>query len=324
MSNMLPDEDLKSLSDLLCIRDTDGRPALMIGLMAYFYFREPWTRPVREAVTEIADEYLHQFEGQLKWIRDHRSDRAPIYAIQKRRVALPRAWLPDNPDGQEWGIGIHGGESERAASDIQIQAFGGEYWGLNHKDDLGHLYFYYPLRWLADHPGDFQQRVLHAAQRLKPFHGYAGVGFLEPVSLAAREQSCVLVTPLASRFPGIEVNAPISHGLKCQHGIKGVNWLTILSDHFVEEAGGYDYLRIRLDEPNFPFYKYDGGLMIQAGPHPEVGDATQNRWPRHYVTLAKVLKKIQVKEHGGFHLGGPGLRMNKERAEAWLFRFDGK
>ena len=45
--------------------------------------------------------------------------------------------------------------------------------------------------------------------------------------------------------------------------------------------------------------------------------------PKHYVTLAKVLKKIQIKDHYPFHFGGPG-RMNQEASKAWLFRFDGK
>jgi hypothetical protein len=66
--------------------------------------------------------------------------------------------------------------------------------------------------------------------------------------------------------------------------------------------------------------------MIQAGPKPQIGDVTTNRWPQHYVTLAKVLKPIQIKEHYGFHVGdGRGSRrMYSEASEAWLFRFDGK
>ena len=32
--------------------------------------------------------------------------------------------------------------------------------------------------------------------------------------------------------------------------------------------------------------------MIQAGPKPQIGDVTLNRWPQHYVTLAKVLKRV--------------------------------
>lgn len=100
--------------------------------------------------------------------------------------------------------------------------------------------------------------------------------------------------------------------------------MTILGDRWVEAAGGRDYLRIRLDEPTFPFYPYDGGLIIQAGPKPQIGDTTRDLWPEHYVTLHKVLKKIQIKTYTRFHMGGPGPRMDQPATLAWLFRFDGK
>lgn len=64
-----------------------------------------------------------------------------------------------------------------------------------------------------------------------------------------------------------------------------------------------------------------------AIPNPQIGDITTNRWPQHYVTLARVLKPIQVKVHGAFHRGDPtGIqqRMDHEASLAWLFRFDGK
>ncbi|MGK3960827.1 type VI immunity family protein [Sorangium sp. So ce118] len=57
---------------------------------------------------------------------------------------------------------------------------------------------------------------------------------------------------------------------------------------------------------------------------PELDDAQANRWPEHYVTIAKTLKKIQIKNHYPMHLGGPGQRMDKDATMAWLFRFDGK
>src|SRR5262245_46293937 len=34
---------------------------------------------------------------------------------------------------------------------------------------------------------------------------------------------------------------------------------------------------------DFKLTPYEGGLMIQAGPKPQIGDAQANRWPRHYV-----------------------------------------
>ena len=67
--------------------------------------------------------------------------------------------------------------------------------------------------------------------------------------------------------------------------------------------------------------------MIQAGPRPQIGDVATNRWPRHYVTLARVLMPIQIKDHRPFHFGDPtGSQkpMDHEASLAWLFRLDGK
>jgi hypothetical protein len=319
--NASPEDDLNQLENLLCIRDPDGRPALMIRLSATFLFKDPWTREAREAVTDVAEDYLKKFQADLKWVKDHRSEKVPIYPIAKKKVPFPREWLPNHPDREGWEFGFHGGERERAASDFLIEGFGVEH--RAHGQGLGYLHMHLPLRWLVDHPSDFPQHVLKTAERIKPLSGYAEIGFLEPLSNAVRDRAQTLLTPLAQRFPGVEVDDLTGHTIWCENGIKGVNWLTVLSDRFVEEAGGLDYLRIRIPEPLFPFFKYDGGLLIQAGPHPEIGDATQNRWPRHYVTLAKVLKKIQIKDHCPFHYGGGG-RMDKAMSEAWLFRFDGK
>lgn len=85
-------------------------------------------------------------------------------------------------------------------------------------------------------------------------------------------------------------------------------------------------LRVRLGE-DFKLTTYDGGVMIQAGPRPQIGDATADRWPRHHVTLAQVLRPIQIKTHYPFHTGDPlgrEARLDGPARLAWLFRFDGK
>jgi hypothetical protein len=168
--------------------------------------------------------------------------------------------------------------------------------------------------------------VLPICRHLKPISGYAGIGLIEPLDLSIGAEFHPVVRQLAERFPGLEVE---SNPVTCNHvkgGIKGVDWLTVLDERWVKEVGGLDYLRIRLDEPTFPFYLYDGGLIIQAGPRPQIGDATRNLWPRNYVTLARVLKKIQIKEHLPFHFGTPGItsKMDHAATTAWISRFDGK
>ncbi|MFS8068710.1 MAG: type VI immunity family protein [Byssovorax sp.] len=317
----LDSTDIPELTKLLCIRDKDGRPALRVGLLATLFFTEPWTRPVREAVTDMAEEYIRQFREHLHWA--HSRNRGHISAISKPHVLFPKDWLPQHQDGQHWSFGFHGGESANATSEFQVSACGSG----DVCKDLGFLQFYLPLGWFSEHPEvTFSEYVMRFANRLRPVSGYAGIGVLEPYSFYAAEPYWVVVRQLAERFPGLEIEFRIGHSIYLREGIKGANWLTLLDDHWVQEIGGLDYLKIRLGE-DFKITPYTGGVMIQAGPNPQIGDVTANRWPRHYVTLAKVLKPIQIKVHGAFHRGDPNgveQRMDHEASLKWLFRFDGR
>lgn len=316
---MNPQEfDLKALQQHLVIPGADGRPGVVIGWMATVYFENPWTRSVREAVADVAEHYIKELGANLKWAQHPKT--SSVHRMSKNRVRLPSQWLSQHEDGKSWKFGFHGGEQQDDASSFQVNGLGGDDVGK----DLGYFHVRLPLSWFAEQPGNFPSFLLPMCQTLRPLSGYAGLGYLLPLTVEGRQTAEPLVTPLASRFPGLEVDAPTNSSFQLHDGIKGVNWLTILSDRWVEAAGGLDYLRIRLDEPTFPFYKYDGGLMIQAGPKPQIGDTTRDIWPMHYVTLHKVLKKIQIKTYTRFHLGGPGPRMDHPATLAWLFRFDGR
>lgn len=316
---MLDPHDAAELADLLCLRDKDGRPALRIGLVATMFLADASTRPVREAVTLAAESYLSAFQSSLKWAKHPRS--AHIHAIGNGKVPSPRDWLPQHQDGKAWEIGFHGGETNEAASEFQVSAFGPE----ANRQGVGYFQMYLPLDLFAEHPSTFQDFVLSFATRLRPLSGYAGIGVLEPLDIHAREAFQSTVKQIADRFSGLEIENCGVTSIHASKGIKGVNWLTLLGDPWVQMIGGLDYLRVRLGE-EFKLTPYEGGLMIQAGPKPQIGDAAANRWPAHYVTLAKVLKPIQIKDHYPFHFGdsrGPA-RMDYQASKAWVFRFDGK
>ncbi|MFS8065247.1 MAG: type VI immunity family protein [Byssovorax sp.] len=320
MMTLLDPNDCAALADLLCIRDKDGRPALRIGLLATMFLAEPWTRPVREAVTNAAESYLSAFRPFLRWAQHPKTSH--IHAIAKGKVPSLRDWLPQHEDGKAWHFGFHGGETSEATGEFQVCGLGPEDY---HKGEVGYFQVYLPLTWFSDQPGTFQDFVLSFAKRLRPVSGYAGIGILETLNVYAQESFQDTVKQIAERFPGLEMDNPVVTSIHTDKGIKGVNWLTILGDQWAQAIGGLDYLRIRLGE-DFKLTPYEGGLMIQAGPKPQIGDAAADRWPKHYVTLAKVLKPIQIKDHYPFHFGAQGgpPRMDHAASKAWIFRFDGK
>lgn len=95
-------------------------------------------------------------------------------------------------------------------------------------------------------------------------------------------------------------------------------------DCYLPELGGAEKVMTDLAalDSGFKVYLYDGGLIIQAGPRPQLGDGRRNRWPALYVKLAKYLKPIRVTKHPPFQIGGPDIEFDQERSEAWLRRFD--
>jgi hypothetical protein len=183
------------------------------------------------------------------------------------------------------------------------------------------------VTWFSEHPGTLAEVLLALCRKLKPVSGYGGIGIAESPDNLISSRYEPIVYQMAQRFPGLEADYPISHGIwqrKGSGGIKGVNWLTVVGDRWLPQLGGADALQTALAalDSRFLVHRFDGGVMIQAGPRPQLGDAARDVWPELYVKLAKLLRPIRITEHRPFHQAGAGPRFDLERSEAWLRRFD--
>ena len=77
------------------------------------------------------------------------------------------------------------------------------------------------------------------------------------------------------RHRGIDIpNVPEDTFAVRQDGVKGVGWLTILSDQYVERIGGMANLK-RSPTKGIEFIGVSGGTMIKAGPMPLIGDVNE-------------------------------------------------
>jgi hypothetical protein len=101
-------------------------------------------------------------------------------------------------------------------------------------------------------------------------------------------------------------------------GIKGVNWLTVLDENWLQKAGGYSELKKKTGD-GFRLEQYPGGILIQAGKHPDIGNVNRNQFPQYYVRLNRILKPIRVEKIRRIH---DSLGFDPERTDAWLSRFD--
>jgi len=87
---------------------------------------------------------------------------------------------------------------------------------------------------------------------------------------------------------------------------------------WLKKAGGVSGLRDQLGEP-FRFFEFDGGLLIQAGPMPQMGDSNRELSVPEYRRLAQLLKSIRVTDHKAFPAWSG---FDAGRTTSWLARFD--
>jgi len=295
----------------------DGRVLLHIGLQITLYIEDAHLPGKREGLIQCFDDYWALCGDRLLWASE------PLHYkrwldLRKEKLAPLREWVPKLDHDKPWSVTCIGEKKMTDASIFNIEIACAGAW----QNRLSYITATLPFVWFSDHEGSLPQLVQRWCEWTSPYHGYAGLGIISPLDGAASAKAEPKVYALAQRFPGLEVDYPISQRRYLKEGIKGVNWLTVLGDKWVEGLGGRDRLREQL-ESDFVFYDYMGGLIIQAGPHPQFGDANRKNIPKQYRTLSRLLKPIRVDYPVALQHTHPNQdSMDRERTSEWFARFD--
>lgn len=86
--------------------------------------------------------------------------------------------------------------------------------------------------------------------------------------------------------------------------MSAVNWLTATRGDLLALCGGRDDVLRRLDRPGFQTAGYGaGGLLMQAGPSPRIGNLPKGAGLPHYGDLARALRLARL------HVDGAGCRI---------------
>ncbi|TCJ14775.1 DUF3396 domain-containing protein [Parasulfuritortus cantonensis] len=288
-----------------------------MGLIFTAYFRKGYTQPVRKAVMEALGFWLETVSGHVNWGQNPKTHKWRRFQPEMH-LALSQ-WLVTHSSGAAWSSYFHGGDKNLDASAIFFRAYARADWNPD-KKDLDHVTLGLPLTWYADHAGSFPEFCRALCAILRPISGYGGIGFAPANGdmLATRFESAQYL--LAQRFPGIEMDEPITHSQYIGDDIKGVNWLTVLGEALVERFGGQDKLAADLP-PAATLLPYAGGVIVQSGPRPQLGDTAAGRMPTDYVAVNAVLKPLRAQDTAPFHHYGPDT-FTRAAALAWLARFD--
>lgn len=163
--------------------------------------------------------------------------------------------------------------------------------------------------------------TLHWCERLKPVHGSAGFCFAYTPAMETQER---WTWSLMQRFPCIDHSNIALFTLRAgsnHKAIKGINWLTVLGDELVTRLGGVNEIQSQLGK-ECRIHDYNGGVIIIAGPVPQLGDTYSGFIPERYKSVAKVTRPILYENYLRPLLKLPKPIDSLEATLKWIKRFD--
>jgi len=309
--DLLQDVDFDNLEDSLRLTDpVSGRVLMSVCLNVTLFFREGMTQQKRQAMLDMLDDYQTMMDGKINFTTNPQT--GAWKNLKKRPYMTPHDWLLDTPD-EKWSFTYHGGEHHRDASDVRFMTL-----GKGSRDDkLGRLSWVtvnFPMTFFADWHESVQTVVLRWIKALQPLHGYAAFATTHNHFDDRKHEEMEYY--LASHYPGLDVSNPISFGIKLEESIKGINWLTVVSQPYVDKVGGIEAVKA-ID--GLTVWKEGEVYLIQAAPAPMT-----KRIPDSYYQLGALFSPIRLKNMYTIHHSeevGKAFHSD-ESFQQWLARFD--
>jgi len=306
------------LDEQLEVRSERDDVLASVGLFATFYVSAGHLRETRERLVSAFERYREEAMPHLAWGGDPKTAKARRLQGPGAAILDVRAWMPRVRDFDDFQPAFQSGAKSGDAGRYYFIALA----RCNIPGTiLSSVSFGLPLSWGAGNPaGSFMSLVMDIAGTLQPAHGYAGLGVHLPLTEYGGGLSMRPAVAMAERFRGLELEFSWRHSreLTEANAIKSINWLTVLSDEWVQKVGGIDQLTLDLGS-GVIIHRYTGGVMIQAGAAPLLGDVQRAEPMETYERVACVLKPIRatklkaLAEHYGF---------DTDRTLRWLQRFD--
>jgi hypothetical protein len=314
-----------SILDRIAVESTRGVPLLRFGHYIDFALQKATSLEIRERMAEVLIDYKRIFAGQVTHYLPHNGRKLhPLKGFDYDAYVMERARTPDNvKDDESFEAALFGYPDARDLDDPTI--YYAEAVGNTEMREFSRIAIYLPASWPETVGYDeYRSLVQRWCEMLKPAYGTAGLSILfneGRQGLADR----LLAFPIARRFPGLDVPEQSRWYVRMnrlrKRAIRTVNWLTFIDDSFVAELGGTDRLANQLGQA-CPIYSYDGGIVIQAGKRPEIGDINRGFVPQSYKTVSDVLKPIRFDEHQRPLIDAPQPLDSLEETLRWVKRFD--
>lgn len=327
-SEKLSDSDLalaSGLDNLFINHERTGRPIWRGGGFMEMFFPNGCAMEQRIFMIDIWEDYFSLFKDSMTHFLKNDANRlSPItdhHFPEHFREILPSIGEDEWFDGRLVGYvnAIRTGEPTPYA----IEGAGA--WS-NYRDKLSSISAYFHSSWYMSNTDLLIATLLKWCARIKPRHGLSGLGMVRDFGSPPYSQRDSKMFPFLKRFPGLDYTDTAQFNLIAGNStsIRGVNWLTIVDDGFVEKLGGKEKLANALSQDTeIVVHDYAGGLIIQAGKYPFIGDVNAGRTRSHYNTVAQALKPIRFEDYtdmGYFRVPDPLDEVDETLK--WVHRFD--
>lgn len=297
-----------------------------IAVRGTLFFKNSFSVDVREALCKCFDAYQAIAKDRLKWVlRDEPPSGPDKFEIGKAPEL--RAMVKKMDEDDNFGFAYTGGEKPHDASPWLFSTFGRPAWearlGTRGPDSL---IFSVPKEVVEANPTLFQKLFVDFCKLLKVEHGHAAFALnLSPVREEPNEPTeAFMVSKMAGLDAGSGHMIGGLPGRDVEHHLVTVGWLTAINHAMVEKVGGLASLRSELPAGWFAKYDYGNGIVIQAGPEPEIASVELDPNPAIYVLPAMALKEVRLIADLSLHYaskdGEP--RLTGLAAKEWLTRFD--
>jgi hypothetical protein len=175
-----------------------------------------------------------------------------------------------------------------------------------------------PAEWGITRSGEALELVRDLAAHFPFRSGHSG--FVLQTTWYGKPASELAAWKLGMRFHGVDIRREVTDRLAVKKdSVKGVNWLTLLSEDLAEKVGGVAGLRKKLP-PSVELVPVKGGVIVKAGPRPSVGDVNRRETLPDYRAAYRLLARLQkpvVESYTGFPLKEADP---SEGTAAWLER----
>ena len=300
--------------DRLIVTGYEQRPLAVVAMLVTLYVPRGDDPVARQAIAALVDGYVAVAGAHLRWAL---SGDARLRDLRKQPLASCVERTRGLAADQSFEIPLSGADDFDDASPFGLSCLMAR---RQPPPNMGYLSASFPLGFLdRQPPGWFFQWVAAACAQLQPIHGYAGLGLIRSMDGGTAQLAEPAIYPLAERFPGLEIDDPIAHTLYLEDGIKGVNWLTIVSDPLLARIGRRAGVRSQFSD-RITVHDTVGGLIIQAGPVPQLGDRETGFIPERYREVYRVLRPLQA-DYPDILIDTPDPIDPMAFKERWMTRF---